>query len=123
MSRSSLPSGSDAAPVPEVGPVEARALVRIGALLLDVREVDEWQAGHAAKAQHLPLGDLPASLDALPRGRTIVVVCRSGNRSAQATALLRSAGFDALNLAGGMGAWAEAGFPLVDRGGAAGRVA
>jgi rhodanese-related sulfurtransferase len=95
-----------------VGPKEAADLLRSGAVLLDVREPSEWQAGHAPGARHVPLGTLGSRLDALPRDRRVVVVCRSGNRSARATALLKRSGFDAVNLHGGMQAWASAGLAV-----------
>jgi len=100
-----------------VGPKEADSLVRSGAMLLDVREQTEWHAGHAPGARHVPLGNLEGDLGALPRDRSVVVVCRSGHRSARATALLVRSGFEAVNLNGGMRAWAEAGLP-VERAGA-----
>ncbi|HXX89013.1 MAG TPA: rhodanese-like domain-containing protein [Acidimicrobiales bacterium] len=106
-----------------VGPDEASALVRAGALLVDVREVDEWRAGHAPEARHLPLGDLGARLDSLPADRRLVVVCRSGSRSVRATAALVHAGYDAVNLDGGMRAWAAAGRPVQGAGGRPGVVA
>ncbi|MDP9399078.1 MAG: rhodanese-like domain-containing protein [Actinomycetota bacterium] len=82
------------------------------AYLLDVREPDEWAAGHAPQAQHVPLADVPARVDQLPRDRQVVVTCRSGGRSARATAYLRSVGVDAVNLEGGMKGWAGTGRPL-----------
>lgn len=95
----------------DVGPEEAaREAVSGSALLLDVREPDEWTAGHAPGARHVPLDALdPGSL---PADRTIVAVCRSGNRSGQAALRLRAAGLDARNLVGGMQAWAAAGLPV-----------
>lgn len=83
-----------------------------GALLLDVREPDEWAAGHAPSAVHVPLGELPGRLAEVPRDRPVVAVCRGGGRSAKATAFLREAGVDAHNLDGGMKAWAAAGNPM-----------
>ena len=87
------------------------------ARLLDVREQDEWDAGHVEGALHVPLGDVPARLDELvdagADGRPLVVVCRSGGRSARAVAWLVQNGVDAVNLDGGMGAWADAGRPMV----------
>jgi len=71
-------------------------------------------AGHAPKAKHHPLRGLPSSMSRLPRDRTLVVVCRSGNRSARATKMLAKAGFDAVNLTGGMTAWRGAGLPMVN---------
>jgi rhodanese-related sulfurtransferase len=106
-----------------VGPAEAHDLLRSGALLLDVREQGEWDAGHAPKARHHPLRRLPGSMDRLPTARTIVVVCRSGNRSARATKMLTKAGLDAVNLTGGMTAWKAAGLPLVSSRGKKGTVA
>lgn len=89
------------------------------AVLLDVREPDEWQAGHVAGAVHIPLADLPARLDELPAGGRLVVVCRSGVRSARAVAWLAQNGHDALNLDGGMVAWAAAGREMVSETGEA----
>ncbi|MFZ5851777.1 MAG: rhodanese-like domain-containing protein [Actinomycetota bacterium] len=106
-----------------VGATEAAALVRQGALLLDVREPAEWAAGHAPQARHIPLGQLAGRLAELPADRPVVTVCRSGARSARAAALLARQGRPASNLAGGMHAWAAAGLPVVDGRGRAGRVA
>jgi len=107
---------------PKVGPAQARDLQAGGALLLDVREDAEWQAGHAPKAWHIPLGRLPARLRDLPPNRTVITVCRSGHRSARAAALLARDGRDVINLAGGMHAWARAGLPVLAAGGRPGRV-
>ncbi|MFT3860012.1 rhodanese-like domain-containing protein [Micropruina sp.] len=87
---------------------------RDDAVLLDVREPVEWAAGHAPNAVHLPLGQLPHRLTDLPAvGGALPVVCRSGVRSAQAVAYLQTRGVDAINVAGGMQAWEEAGKALV----------
>jgi rhodanese-related sulfurtransferase len=84
-----------------------------GALLIDVREPDEWRAGHAPGAQHIPLGSLARRLPELPRDRDVLLVCRSGNRSGSARGLLARNGFPrAFNVAGGMLAWARAGLPI-----------
>lgn len=109
------------APVPEVDPSGAQELARDGALLLDVREDDEWTAGHAPDAVHLRLGLLAQQRP--ERGRRIVAVCRSGARSGRATEALRQWGYDAVNLAGGMQAWAAAGLPVVTDDGGDGTVA
>jgi rhodanese-related sulfurtransferase len=90
--------------------------------LLDVREGDEWKAGHIDGAQHIPLGELGDRLGELPTGTTIVAVCRSGSRSAAAVRGLRQAGYTAENLDGGVTAWSREGLPLVDDAGRAGRV-
>ncbi len=107
---------------PEAGPDEARRLLHGGAMLIDVREQHEWDAGHAPMAEHHPLGELDASLGRLPTDCTIVVVCRSGNRSAHATQILIGAGIDAVNLTGGMSAWEATGLPVVDGRGDTGTV-
>jgi rhodanese-related sulfurtransferase len=82
-------------------------------VLLDVREADEWEAGHAPGAQWVPLGELESARFKIPINRRIVCVCRVGGRSARATAQLKQWGFDAVNLAGGMKAWAAQGYPVV----------
>lgn len=90
--------------------------------LLDVRQDDEWQAGHIEGAQHVPLGQLAASLADVPTDRPVVTVCRSGHRSAIAARGLSARGIRAENLDGGVEAWAKAGYPLRTPGGAPGRV-
>jgi len=107
--------------IPEVSAVDAES----GAashVLLDVRNADEWEAGHAAGAQWTPLPDLERVRFELPINRRIVCVCRSGARSGRATETLRSWGFDAVNMAGGMQAWAAAGLPVVRSDGSPGEV-
>jgi rhodanese-related sulfurtransferase len=90
--------------------------------LLDVREQDEWDAGHIEGAQHIPLGELAGRLDEVPRDRTVVAVCRSGSRSDRAARGLRASGIAAENLDGGVTAWTRAGLSLVGADGRAGRV-
>ncbi|HZR15566.1 MAG TPA: rhodanese-like domain-containing protein [Acidimicrobiia bacterium] len=99
--------------VPTVEVADVDALVRGGAVLLDVREPEEWYAGHAPGATWIPLGRVPAERAALPTDRPVLAVCRVGGRSAQAVAALRRWGVDARNVAGGMQAWAAAGLPVV----------
>lgn len=91
------------------------------AVLLDVREQDEWDAGHAPGAVHIPLGELPARLDELPDtdAGTLAVACRGGGRSSRAVAWLSQQGFDVANLDGGMKAWHGAGKQLVADSGSA----
>lgn len=79
-----------------------------GFALLDVREDDEWAAGHAPGAKHIPLGELPSRVDELaelPGDTPVYVVCRGGGRSARATAWLNASGWDAVNVDGGMKSW------------------
>jgi rhodanese-related sulfurtransferase len=82
-----------------------------GAVLLDVREVDEWAQGHAPDAVHIPMGRLTPTN--LPAGRPVYCICRSGNRSGRVVEVLTAAGIDARNVTGGMVAWAAAGLPIV----------
>lgn len=83
------------------------------AVLLDVREADEWKAGHSERARHLPLTELAARYTEIPIDDQVYVICRSGGRSARATTWLNQNGFEATNVAGGMGAWQDGGLPLV----------
>jgi rhodanese-related sulfurtransferase len=99
-------------PIPQTAPADALAAQRAGALLVDVREQDEWDAGHAPGALHLPLSELAERRDELRAAPRVVMVCRSGSRSDLAASLLGSVGIDAENLAGGMHAWERAGQPL-----------
>ena len=102
-------------PVPSVDPDGVPA----AAVFLDVREPDEWQAGHIEEATHIPLADLPARIGELSPEDDLVVVCRSGARSGRAVAWLNQNGFDTLNLDGGMVAWAAAGRKMVSETGEA----
>ncbi|GII95842.1 sulfurtransferase [Sinosporangium siamense] len=95
--------------VPEV---DVRA-VPGGAYLLDVREHDEWQAGHVESAVHIPLGELQRRVGEVPKESTVYVVCRVGGRSANAVAWLNHVGWDAVNVGGGMHSWAAAGLEMV----------
>jgi len=90
-------------------------------VVLDVREQNEWDAGHVEGSVHLPLASVGEGYAALPAGAQTLVVCRSGHRSAHATAYLVQQGVAAVNLDGGLLAWERAGRPLVtDDGSAAG---
>ena len=102
-------------PVPSVNPDGISA----DAVILDVREPDEWQAGHVQGAVYIPLADLPARLNELSPDDRIVVICRSGARSGRAVAWLNQNGFDVLNVDGGMVAWAASGQEMVSETGEA----
>ena len=83
------------------------------ALLIDVRNATEWDAGHIPGAVHIPLGYLPDRIGSLPRAKTLITQCQSGARSAIAASLLEQQGFDrVLNLAGGFAQWRDAGLPV-----------
>lgn len=91
-------------------------------VLLDVREDDEWQRGHAAGAQHIPMGDVPARIDEIDRDATLYVVCHAGGRSLRVAQYLAREGFEPINVTGGMLAWAQAGRPVTTDSGTAGTV-
>jgi rhodanese-related sulfurtransferase len=96
-----------------VSVAEVAALLRDGAVLLDVREDDEWADGHAAEAVHVPMWQLSERAAELPKDQTIVCVCHVGGRSAVVADALNGAGWTAVNLTGGMDAWERAGLPVV----------
>lgn len=100
-------------------PQVQNADVADNAVILDVREQDEWDAGHAPGALHIPLGELPSRLHELPDtdAGTLAVTCRGGGRSSRAVAWLGHQGFDVANLEGGMKGWLAAGKSVVSEGG------
>jgi rhodanese-related sulfurtransferase len=81
--------------------------------LLDVREPDEWIAGHAPTARLLPMSELIERIDELPDDDPLYVVCRSGGRSARVVAYLAAQGYPAVNVDGGMQAWSAQGRAVV----------
>lgn len=96
----------------EVSVDEASQLRDAGAFILDVRQPDEWASGHIPDATLIPLGELPARIAEVPADRQVVVVCRSGNRSAQGRDILLGAGHPSVtSMAGGMNEWMAAGYP------------
>ena len=98
----------------EINASEAADLRAEGAFILDVREPDEWNAGHIPDATLIPLGELEARVNELPRDQKIVVVCRSGNRSATGRDILLDAGFgEVTSMGGGMNSWVSLGLPTV----------
>jgi rhodanese-related sulfurtransferase len=97
--------------------------VESSAYLLDVREPDEWSAGHAPDAHHLPMMEVPARVAEIPKDTEVVVVCRVGGRSGQVVSYLMGNGWDNVrNLDGGMQAWAAAGRDVVSENGQPARV-
>jgi rhodanese-related sulfurtransferase len=112
----------DQASVPDIAPDEARRLADGGAFLLDVREDDEWEAGHAPDAVHVAMSLIPDRIDQIPTDRTVVCVCRVGGRSVAVAGTLAGAGLDVRNLDGGMLAWESAGLPVVTDASGTGRI-
>jgi rhodanese-related sulfurtransferase len=112
-------------PSAQAGPTPILRAVDVDqvACLIDVREPDEWRAGHPPGAVHLPMMSVPARLSDVPATGDVVVVCRSGARSGQVVAYLRRQGFAHVrNLDGGLLGWVAAGRPLVSEDGGAGIV-
>src|SRR6266540_3928680 len=105
---------------PLMTPEEANG--RAGLHVLDVREPDEWKAGHIAGSQHIPLGELRTRVAEVAKDKTVLAVCRSGSRSDAAARGLRTLGYTAENLDGGLMAWVRAGLPIETDGGRTGRV-
>ncbi|WP_163099443.1 rhodanese-like domain-containing protein [Acidithiobacillus ferrianus] len=102
--------------VQEVDPVAAVQLINHeDAVIIDVREQNEWSQGHLPGARHIPLGDLSKSMQSLEkhRGHHVICQCASGMRSMRAAASLKKAGFDRIySLKGGISAWRSAGLPV-----------
>jgi rhodanese-related sulfurtransferase len=117
----SEPNRPELDPLPEVGPDEVPETLDPTAVL-DVREPMEWVAGHVEGSRHIPMSQLLSRAREIPTDRQLLVVCRSGHRSAQVAMWLNSQGVDAVNLDGGLDAWAASGRPLVDDAGRPGTV-
>ena len=98
----------------EISVSEAASMRDAGAFILDVREPDEWNESHIPGATLIPLGQLASRVNEVPQDQEVVVVCRSGNRSAQGRDILLSAGFEnATSMAGGINQWKAAGLETV----------
>jgi rhodanese-related sulfurtransferase len=97
-------------PLPSTSAVELSEKLKDGKrpMVLDVRQKEEYRSGHIAGAKLIPLNELGRRMKELPRDREIVCVCASGNRSSSATRALTGAGYNAINMKGGMSAWRRA---------------
>jgi rhodanese-related sulfurtransferase len=111
------------AEVSHLDPTEAKRRFDDGAMLLDVRNPDEWEAGHVEGATWIPMNQLVDRQGEIPTDRQVVVICKVGGRSARVAEALVAAGYDAANIAGGAEAWQAAGFPIVTPDGRPGTVA
>lgn len=91
----------------EISAKEVQQALADGQMLkiIDVREVDEVQAGHIPGMMNMPLGLLEFRMHELNKNESYIIVCRSGARSGRATQFLESQGFDVTNMVGGMLAW------------------
>ena len=97
----------------EISVQDANELLQSGAaVLVDVREPHEWDAGRVPGARHVQLEHLASQADTIPRDKRVIFQCRLGVRSAMATKAFRASGYDALSMAGGIQAWHDAGLPL-----------
>jgi len=98
---------------PEISVDEAYKLYQNGAFVLDVRTPGEWDEYHAPNTTLIPLDELEARVNEVPRDKQVVLVCRSGNRSQVAYGILEQAGFDNMtSMSGGLKAWRSAGYPV-----------
>jgi phage shock protein E len=105
----------DVASLPRDVDVQTTAALREqpDVMILDVREQDEWDAGHIPGAVFMPMGQVPDRLSEIPKDKTVIVQCRSGNRSSQVTDFLVQQGFTNVhNMTGGIKAWQTAGLPV-----------
>lgn len=99
------------ADIPAVDIDELAERLESGAVLIDVRQPDEYQEFRVPGARLIPLDELPDRLDEVPTDQTVYAICRSGGRSSKAVEFLNANGFDAINVAGGSQGWADSGRP------------
>ena len=107
---------------PQISAAAAAELLTGDAVLLDVREQHEWDAGHAPQARHLPMSELAGRVSEIPTDVAVICICHMGGRSSAVSDALTRAGFDAHTVSGGMAAWEAAGLPVVDAAGTPGVV-
>lgn len=104
---------TESSPIPEVDIAETVRRMGAGTPIIDVRQPDEYAEAHVPGAPLIPLGDIPDRVGEVPADGQVLVICRSGGRSAQAAKFLRGRGIDAVNVAGGTMAWIDAGHAVV----------
>ncbi len=97
----------------EVSAKEAIERASAGTYVIDVREQDEWDRGHSPLAHLVPMSQLSERLEAVPKDEEVLVVCHAGGRSLRVSRALLDAGYDVVNVEGGMLAWADAGGEIV----------
>jgi rhodanese-related sulfurtransferase len=100
------------ADVPEIDVTELAARRGDGAVLIDVREDDEYRRARVPGAHHIPLGEVVERIDEVPTDSTVYVICARGGRSAKAVEHFRTKGIDAVNVSGGTLGWIDAGLPI-----------
>jgi len=103
-----------ASDIKEISPVEAQAAVsKAYSQFVDVRTLEEYAGGHAARAVNIPLDTLNSKLDTLEKNEPVYLICQTGNRSKKAAVILKDAGYNnVLNVTGGTTAWQAAGLPM-----------
>jgi rhodanese-related sulfurtransferase len=99
--------------VPEIDLSELERVLAAGAVLVDVREDDEYADGHISGAHHVALSTVPERFSEIPASGPVYVICAVGGRSARATEFLRGQGIDAINVAGGTNGWIDSGRAVV----------
>jgi rhodanese-related sulfurtransferase len=112
--------GMDEVEVAQAEIAEVPSTFGSSVVLLDVREDDEWQRGHAPGAQHIPMGQIPARLGEIDPGAKLFVVCQAGGRSQRVAQYLARNGYAPVNVSGGMSAWAAAGRSVITDDGSVG---
>lgn len=102
------------AEIKEISPTEAQAAVsKAYSQFIDVRTVEEYAGGHAARAVNIPLDTISSKLDTLEKNEPVYLICQTGNRSKKAAAILKESGFNnVLNVTGGTVAWQAANLPM-----------
>ena len=98
--------------IPEIDVDELARRRADGALVIDVRQPDEYDEGHVPGARLIPLGEVGQRLDEVPADAEVLVICRSGGRSLKAAEVMAAAGRRPVNVAGGTLAWIDAGHPV-----------
>lgn len=111
-----------ASDLPSVSVAELPAELSESVILLDVRENDEWQQGHAPGALHIPMAEVPSRVEEIDASAQLYVVCKAGGRSLRVVEYLAQIGYEATNVDGGMSAWHGAGRPIVRDDGAEARI-
>lgn len=101
-------------PINEVSVADLEQVLATGGRVVDVRETDEYEAGHVPGAVHVALGTVPDRVDAFAGESPTYVICKSGGRSLRACEFLAGQGVQAINVAGGTMAWLAAGRPVVE---------
>ncbi len=94
-----------------ITPLEANSRLEQGAVLVDVREQDEWNAVHAPNSTLIPLSEFQARYSEMPKKKSIIFICAGGVRSAQAAQFAEQHGYTVANLEGGINAWIASGLP------------